>query len=105
MDNLTSGYVYNLLEAYLVTMDQINLFPNPDASKHRKESEKSRKSTLIIDNHGWNVINLESIGQVANALSIAIGMGHDDHLVQRENHIWFTKDAEYLVSPFNETLR
>ena len=64
-----------------MTMDNLNLFPEDNISKHRKEGEDSWKGRFTVDNVERNVIDFETVCQVSDACSSFIRMRDDDNLV------------------------
>lgn len=64
-----------------VTMNYLYLLPDDDVSEDWKEGEDRWHGGLSIDDHEWNIVNLETICQVANTGAITIGMSDDDNFV------------------------
>ena len=59
----------------------LDLFPDHDISKNRKEGEDSRHGGFAVNDEEWDVIDLEAIGKVSHPSATFVRMGDDYHLV------------------------
>jgi hypothetical protein len=64
-----------------VSVDDFDLLADYDVPKYGEEGKDRRKGGLAIDDKEGYMIDLEAIGQIANASSASIGMRYDDDFV------------------------
>lgn len=65
----------------LVTMHNLDLLADYDVAKHGEEGEHRGHRRLAVDHEERDVVDLETIGEVAHAGAALVGMGYDDDLV------------------------
>lgn len=70
-------------------MYNIDLLSDDNVAEDRKEGEDGRQGGGTVDDPEGHVVDLEAVGQVANALAVVVGVSYDD----------------YFVASVNETLR
>ena len=62
-------------------MYNFNLFPNDNIAKDREEREDRGKCRFSIDNQEWNVVDLETVGQIMHSRTPFVRMRDDHNLV------------------------
>lgn len=64
-----------------MSMHNLDLFSQDDVAENWKERENGRKSRFTVDDKERDMIDFETIGQVAYSRATFIGMGDDDDLM------------------------
>lgn len=82
-------------------MHDVDLFSYYNVSEYGKEGEDGGKSGRAIDDPERHIVNLETIGQVPNTLSVIVGVGYDHNLVASVDEplgqlVYVTLDSSWL---------
>jgi hypothetical protein len=64
-----------------VSVDYVDLFADDDVPEYGEEGEDCRHSRFAVYNEEWNVVDLESIGEVPDSGAPLVCMGNDDHFM------------------------
>lgn len=64
-----------------VTMNNLDALTNADVAEDGEEGKYCGEGGLAVDDEEGHVVNLEAIGEVADALAVVVGVGDDDDLV------------------------
>jgi len=62
-------------------MDNVDAFSQHDVAEYREERKDCWEGRRTVYNHEGNMVDLESICEIADAGSAFIGVCDDDHLV------------------------
>ena len=74
------GFMAKIAEASMA-MHNFNLLPDNDISEEREEGKDRRKGRLPVNDKEWDVVDLESIGQVSDSFPAFVGMRDNYDLV------------------------
>jgi hypothetical protein len=64
-----------------MTMDNLNLFANNDVPEYGEEREERRHRGLAVDDEERDMVDFETVGEIAYSCSAFVGMGDDDDFV------------------------
>lgn len=64
-----------------VRVHHSDALPHKHTAQQGEAVENSGGCGLVVHDLQWEVVDLQSIGQVSDALPLAVGVGGDDHLV------------------------
>lgn len=64
-----------------VAVDDLDALADADVAEDGEEGEDGGKGGLAVDDEEGHVVDLEAVGQVADALAVVVGVGDDDDLV------------------------
>ena len=70
-----------------VAMDDVNLLTNDNVAEDGEEGEDGREGRLAINNKEGHMVDLETIGQIADSSATLVLMGDDDDLVASVNEL------------------
>lgn len=70
-----------------MTMHNLNLFSDYDVSKNGEKRKHRWHRCFSIDNKKWNMVDFETIRQIANALPAFVGMSDDNDFVPAINEL------------------
>ena len=70
-----------------MAVDDLDLLTDDDVAEDGEEGEDGRKGGLAVDDKEGHVVDLEAIGQVADASATLVLMGDDDDLVATVNEL------------------
>lgn len=62
-------------------MHNLNLLADANIAKDGEEGEHGRKRRVAVDDEEGHVVDLEPVGQIADALAVVVGVGDDDDFV------------------------
>lgn len=68
-----------------MTMNNLDLLPNDDVSKDRKEGKDGGEGGLAVDDKERDMVDLEAVGEVADSSAAFVCVGDDDHLMSPIN--------------------
>lgn len=74
------GLVRQRAERRMAVHD-FDLFPDQDVPQQWNVTDHGRQNDLVVEHLDGNVVNLEAVGHVADALPVAVRVRHDDHFV------------------------
>jgi hypothetical protein len=72
-----------------MAMDYLNLLSDDDIAEYGEEREDGRECRLAVDDEEWNVVDLQSVGEVTDSSASFVRVGNNND----------------FVSPINEFLR
>ena len=64
-----------------MTMDNFNLLTNADVAEDGETGKDGGERGLAVDDEKGDVVDLEAVGEIANALAVVVGVRDDDDLV------------------------
>lgn len=64
-----------------MAMYDLYLFSKDDVSKYRKEAEYSRKSSLSVYDHHWDMVHFQPVSEVSYSFAIVISVSDYDDFV------------------------
>jgi len=70
-----------------VTVHNFDLLSDHNVTEYWKEGENGRHCGLAIDDEEWDMVHLESIGEVSDATTTFVGMRYDDYLMASINEL------------------
>lgn len=76
-------------------VDNLDLLANDNVPENGEEGENRRHSGLAVYNEERDVVDLESIGKVADPGASFVGMGNDDHFVASVNKFLGSMSIEW----------
>lgn len=84
-----------------MAVNNVDLFPYDNIPKDGKEGEDGRESGRAIDDPKRHVVDLETIGEIPNALAVVVGVGYDHNLVASVDEplgqlVYVTFDSTWL---------
>lgn len=62
-------------------MNDLNLLPDENVSEYWNVANHRRQDALIVEHSDGQVINLQPVCHVSDALAIAVRVSHDDYFV------------------------
>lgn len=80
-----------------VAMHNLNLLTDDNIAEDRKEGKDSREGGLAVDDEERDMVDLESVGQVADSRPAFVCMGDDYHLVSAINE--FLSESVFVLKP------
>ena len=83
-----------------MTMNNLDPFSDDDIPQNREKGEDGWKSRLSVDNQEWNVVDLETIGQVMHSCPAPVGVSDHDHLVSSIDELGCELIYVTLYSPW-----
>lgn len=64
-----------------MAVDDLNALADANVSEDGKEGEDGGKGGMAIDLEEGHVVDLDAVGEVADALAVIVGVSDDDNLV------------------------
>lgn len=64
-----------------MAVNDVDLLTDDDVAEYWKEGEDGGKACRAVDDEEGHVVDLEPIGEVANAFPVVVCMSNDDNLV------------------------
>lgn len=64
-----------------VAVHDLDALADADVAEQREEGEDGREGGLAVHDEEGDVVDLEAVGEVADALAIVVGVGDNDDLV------------------------
>lgn len=70
-----------------MAMNDLNLFPENNIAEDWEERKDRWHCRFSIDDEEWNMVDLETVGQITDASTTFVGMCHNDDLVPTINQL------------------
>lgn len=81
-----------------MTMDNLYLFSDDDVAEDGKERKDGRKCCLAVDNEEGDVVDFETVGEIAHSGPALVRVGDDDHFVSTVNQfLGICQDARLVA--------
>lgn len=64
-----------------MAMNNLDPFPDYDVPQYREKGKHGWKSRLSVDNQEWNMVYLQTVGQVMHSCPAPVGVSDHDHLM------------------------
>lgn len=64
-----------------MAVDNLDLLPQHNVAEDGKEGEDGGEGGVTVYDGKGDVVDLDAVGEVPDALSVVVGMGHDNDLV------------------------
>jgi hypothetical protein len=77
---MENGFTAEATKTCMAVYD-VDLLTNDNVAEYREEGKDRGECCFSVDNEKWDVIYLQSIGEVADTGSAFVRMGDDDHFV------------------------
>lgn len=72
-----------------MTMDNLNLFANDDIAEYGEEREERRHRGLAVDDEERDMVDFETVGEVAYASAAFVGVRYDDDFMAAVDEFLF----------------
>ena len=70
-----------------VPMHYFDLFSDDDITEYWEEGKDSRKGCLPVDDQKGDMVDFESVGQIANPGTSFVGVRYDDNFMAAVNQL------------------